>query len=695
MPMPELTRSAFWRDRTTRLIVVLAGLGTVHILVRTATYGAAVGTDSTTFLSVAMNFLAGEGWQSFGGNPLVGWPPLFPLLLAACGWIGIEPLEAGRWINAIAFGLTILVAGCWLRSHLRSQWLVLAATVVLMVSLPLSHFASSFLTEPLFFLFTLLALIKLAAFLQHGGRTPLLLSAVFTALAALTRYAGVVQIGAGVLILLPLARLRHTLVFGAVSSLPLLAILAHNWAVAGTLTGKRKGSGQPLSEGLSQTVNIFREWAIPPNVPDGLADYFLWITTGLGAPDWFGSFLWVVTGLVVVATGAVVVGFGRGLGMGENRTAPAHSHSSLGPALLFGVFALIYIIFLVVVLPFVIPVGIYSRYLLPVYAPLLLAATFLLDRFLCIKVAGWVAAAKWSLASFILLGALAHIGLSAHRNLGLTAQARVAGYEQDWTYNVAAWQHSAILNYVRTNLRDGRTYSNNPFLVWFADRTAAIKKHWALPSELRDWTQYARWWTERGEDQAYIVWIKDDYRSIYYDYNDLDLRFLPGVEVATEASDGVVFRVTAAAAAEPFDEAKHRAQKEHHQERYVQQLVEQAGERVARSGWDVYRNGRKLTYVKKPCAPADVQAKFVLHVVPADPADLSISRQRHGFDNLGFHFDRRGFRLDDQSITTIRAGDQCIAIVQLPAYAIGRIQTGQWISADNRTLWEAKFSPSR
>ena len=156
------------------LIAILAGLGTAHILVRTAIYGPAVTNDSVHYLSTAINFLAGEGWRDFLGEPLVSWPPLFPLLLSAGGWVGIEPFAAGRWINALAFGLTILVAGGWLRFALRSRLLVLAATATLAASLPLSELASSFMTEPLFVLFTLLALVQLASFLHRGGRTPLL-----------------------------------------------------------------------------------------------------------------------------------------------------------------------------------------------------------------------------------------------------------------------------------------------------------------------------------------------------------------------------------------------------------------------------------------------------------------------------------------------------------------------------------------
>ena len=215
-------------------IAFLAILGTAHILGRTTTYGAALTVDSITFLSTATNFLAGEGWRDVRGVPLVGWPPLFPLLLAASGWVGIDPLAAGRWINATAFGLTILAAGGWLRSNLRARWLVLVATAIIATSLSLSELASYCLTDSLFALLTLLALVQLASFLHRGGRMPLLLGAVFTALAALTRWPGVVLIGVGVLVLLgrrapPLAaRLKDAGVLGAIASLPLAVVLTRN-----------------------------------------------------------------------------------------------------------------------------------------------------------------------------------------------------------------------------------------------------------------------------------------------------------------------------------------------------------------------------------------------------------------------------------------------------------------------------------
>ena len=659
----KCSAARLWRDRFTLLIAGIAGLGTAHILVRTATYGTAVLVDSTIFLSTALNCLAGEGWRDFAGRPMATWPPLFPLLLAVGGWVGIEPLEAGRWINAAAFGLTIFAAGGWLRSHLRSRLLALVATGAIAASLPLSHWASHLLTEPLFVLFTLLALMQLTAFLHRGGRTLLLWAAVFTSLAALTRYPGVALIGVGVLVLLvrrapPLAaRLKDSGAFGAVASIPLAGVLTLNWAISGTLTGGRGGSGQSLSDSLSQVVDVFRGWVIPPDVPDGLV-YLLWATTGL----------------VIVVAVVVLSGLGLGMGGSKGKDRPASPSLEVGPALPFGVFAVAYLAFMVAVVPFTTYRGIDSRFLLPLYVPLLLTAMLLLDRFLSIEAAGWRVAVRCVVASLVLLGAIAHVGLSARENLRRTAQAHVAGYEGR-TYNAAHWQHSETLNYIRDNRIEGRIYSNAVHLAWFWDRDAAPGKYRKKFSRsLSHLARQMMQWTEDGTG-AYIVWIEN---VSVQNYDDLDLRVLPGVETVAELADGFVLRLTAV---EPFDSERHRARKQ----RYVAQLLAQAGERVVRSVWDVYRTGRKLTYFKEPCAPADVQAKLVLHVVPAVPADLPAHRKRYGFDNLGFYFDRRGGQV----------ADQCIAIVQLPDYAIGRIRVGQWIAEGNRTVWEAEFSAGR
>ena len=288
--------------------------------------------------------------------------------------------------------------------------------------------------------------------------------------------------------------------------------------------------------------------------------------------------------------------------------------------------------------------------------------------------------AKWGQASLVLIGTLAHVSLSAYSNLRITRQSMGAGLSGK--PNNAYHQHSETLKYIRTYLRDSRTFSNAPEHIWFQDRTPAPRKHLYIANRIYQVTPRIMRKTKEGIGGP-VVWILHERPYPHIAYDDIDLRCLPGVDTVTELADGAVFRVTAT---EPFDTKRHRACKQ----RYMQRLIQQAGEPVVRAhwvraDWDVYRTGRRLIYVKQPCAPADSQAKFILHVIPADPADLPADRQRYGSDNFDFYFFLRG----------VRVGDQCTATVVLPGYAINRIYLGQWIAEENHTLWETEFSPGR
>ena len=92
-------------------------------------------------------------------------------------------------------------------------------------------------------------------------------------------------------------------------------------------------------------------------------------------------------------------------------------------------------------------------------------------------------------------------------------------------------------------------------------------------------------------------------------------------------------------------------------------------------GFDIYRDGRKLTYVKENCAESDTGGRFALSVFPASRADLDDkTRDRN---TLNFDFERYG---------SIRGGD-CVIIRNLPGYPISHIETGQWIPGAGSALW--------
>ena len=108
------------------------------------------------------------------------------------------------------------------------------------------------------------------------------------------------------------------------------------------------------------------------------------------------------------------------------------------------------------------------------------------------------------------------------------------------------------------------------------------------------------------------------------------------------------------------------------------------GQPVAQSDFDVYLRGGVLAYLKEPCAPGDADARFFLHIFPADPADLPADGRELGFANLDFQFAEHGADI----------GGKCVAKRELPDYAIERIRTGQFVSGKGR-LWGAEFPVAR
>ena len=101
---------------------------------------------------------------------------------------------------------------------------------------------------------------------------------------------------------------------------------------------------------------------------------------------------------------------------------------------------------------------------------------------------------------------------------------------------------------------------------------------------------------------------------------------------------------------------------------------------MAQAGFDVYLRGNGLAYLKENCAADDADARFFLHIIPANPADLPEDRRESGFDNRDFRFAERGARI----------GDMCVVERELPDYEIERIRTGQFVSGEGQ-LWSVEF----
>ena len=108
-----------------------------------------------------------------------------------------------------------------------------------------------------------------------------------------------------------------------------------------------------------------------------------------------------------------------------------------------------------------------------------------------------------------------------------------------------------------------------------------------------------------------------------------------------------------------------------------------SGEPAVRSDFNIYLHEDTLIYFKEPCARADTEARFFLHLYPVEVNDLPDHRRGHGFDNLDFDFIRLGVIFDGR----------CLAKVPLLEYDIASISTGQYVPVAGgfNHPWKAEF----
>ena len=118
--------------------------------------------------------------------------------------------------------------------------------------------------------------------------------------------------------------------------------------------------------------------------------------------------------------------------------------------------------------------------------------------------------------------------------------------------------------------------------------------------------------------------------------------------------------------------------------RLAESLSGASGEPVARGEFDVHLADEALVYVKEPCASADTDARFFLHVTPERAGDLPEARRVYGFDNLDFDFFPNGALFEGK----------CAARATLPGYAVESIRTGQYADGTGE-IWSAEFGVGR
>ena len=611
-------------DDFTLLLAALSALGVVLVLARQIVYGVGLAGDSLEYLAIAGNVLAGEGLTYLTGAPATLWPPLYPLLLAGATLGIVAPLDVAGPLNAVIFGLTIFAVGHYLRQRLESRFPVVWVCIAIALSIPLADLASSAVTTPAFMLLATAALIRADTFLVEGRTSSLVWAGVFSALAWQTRYLGVaVPVVVGLTLLFqPGAslrqRVRRCAGFSLLAGAPMALWLLSNRLIAGVMTG--------------------HYWPIEYRLPAILGDIGegLWNGFAFGLP----LFHRLSSEAPALSTAA-----GFGLLLAAAAVAASVIARQKHPSLLFGGFALTYLLLLVVALAQRrTQYGFEARYLTPLYISLLIVAAAGLDRILS-------GARKWtSVPSAILMLCLLWV-------VGQTAANRGGGGGGDRRDSTLQG-----VEYEYRRLPRSRTGGN------VIDRTP----------ESGGGREQLAGWLAGVADGTYVVWFEYRVTNDLYDYGAALLRTSSALEPVAELADGAVFKVNRNSA------RNYAVRSDLYRSTYESIAGGGHGAPAARSIFDVYFAGNTLTYLKEPCAAGDVRPRFFLHVVPKDSADLLAggnTAERPIFDNLDFSFPDRGVILNGK----------CLAVVTLPNYRINHVRTGQFVAGEGH-VWDETFS---
>lgn len=318
-------------DRRSRILVgAVAVLSFLAVLAVTRITRGGAGTDAVCYCGIADNLVAGKGLGFWLEDPLVTWPPLWPLLLAAIIKVtGLRADVAAVFANAALTALTVLLIASIARRVIRRPSMRALCIIGFGLGPTLVGLASFIQTEPIFNVFVLAAILCCVASIREAEWRWLGGAIVLTWVAFLSRYAGlyVIPILASWL-LIPRGpspgidprtwRWRSALFYAVGATTVPAAWIARNLAVSDTALGPRYESGVGLARNTLEALN-------------GVSNYLFVIRDTPEKP----------TALVVMAVLGVIGALGLGVALRQGRRQPvarlvAFVASPLGLLVWFG-----------------------------------------------------------------------------------------------------------------------------------------------------------------------------------------------------------------------------------------------------------------------------------------------------------------------------------------------------------------------
>ncbi len=480
----------------------------IIVILMTSRFGIGISPDSACYFSIAENVVAGNGYAIYDLQPAVAWPPLYPTVLAVAGLFDIDYSVWARILNVLLAGGIVLVTSLWLLNNFGLSLLSLIGILGTLLSSALLGVAKFAWTEPMF---NLLVLFFLLAAIR-SGKTPewkdILLLSILAALATMTRYIGVTLIGFYLLWLwiggLPYkTKLKYSLIFGGLSLAPLIIWLIRNYSITSTLTGSRASSVVPVFKNILYTLDTFSLWLFTTHA--------------------YIEFRIAIFCLILALFFILMLKTIKSSALSDNIKM---KHKS------FGIFALIYIAFLIIVSSIFASQSINYRLLSPVYVPVLL--------FVIVAVDSINLSRRWPKQAAAIFSILWIVFLS----VGLFQEVRDSVSEGAGSYSTISWQNSELAGYLIENPPDGITYSNLPdgiYALTGLPATMSPRKH---PRHLPESTSHDLDLLKtklNEQENVYLAWFSNNSRKFLYKPEELSSSF--ELILTVEKSDGALYEI--------------------------------------------------------------------------------------------------------------------------------------------------------
>jgi hypothetical protein len=252
-------------------LFVFAVAGSILCGIATSRYGAGVSSDSTKYLSVAQNLLAGNGLYDHRGLPLLSWPPLYSILVAGFSLLtGGDVFAAGWYFNVFLLGLNVFLSGViFYRAFPEHPLYAYLSSLFVFLSLPALRIHATISSDPFYLTLTLGFLIAIDGYIKKRSYYAYGWVVLFSVLAPMLRYVGLaITATAGLVILIENRRSLHIFfrdgfLLGTLSILPITWwLLVHNVMTHGSLWGL---ASQPVDVGENISLGLTKmlHWFIP------------------------------------------------------------------------------------------------------------------------------------------------------------------------------------------------------------------------------------------------------------------------------------------------------------------------------------------------------------------------------------------------------------------------------------------------